>query len=124
VFARRSSANSARNDDIPPRASQESRAIGIGLSFENRHHVDKTFERIQCDDRVIEIGFSGYWRCLETRERAVLRVLGRRHDDPDRTFENRASSRCLRPRHENTDFLLAFSYSADKTLLGFIKVSG
>jgi hypothetical protein len=114
----------ARNDDIPPRASQESRAIGIGLSFENRHHVDKTFERIECENRVKETGFSVPCRSFEKGERGVISAFRRGHDYPDRTLENRASSRCLRPCHENTDFLLAFSHPADETLLGFIKVSG
>src|ERR1700733_2026882 len=114
----------ARNDDIPPRASQESRAIVIGPFFENRHHIDKTLERIESDNRVKGIGFSGRCRSFEKGEREVIRAIRRRHDHPDRTPENRGSSPRLRPRHENADFLLAFSHTAEKTLLSFIEVGG
>jgi hypothetical protein len=85
--------------------------------------MDKAFERIECDNRVKEIGFP-YAADPLRRANEKSSALRRRHDYPDRTFENRASSPCLHPRHENADFLLAFSHPADKTLLSFIRVSG
>src|SRR5260370_1392260 len=114
----------ARDYDISTRASQESRAIVIGLFFENRHHIDKALERIESDNRVKESGLPRRSRSFAKAERKIIRAVRCWHDHPDRSVENSASSSCLRPRHENTDLLLAFSKPADKTLLGFIEVSG